>query len=154
MRIGHRPSDERDSSREDGDSRGEATSYPRSRLESRRRHPAARLIPFAFMAAIGLLIAREEIPAVKDWWEQTFDAKTWRIREICRNAVLEDLGSGRYARLVQAGDVHNTKDGTYVKELRMAILGADGDEEMVEYNCYLDSDGRLFKLVGHPQGNR
>ena len=37
-------------------------------------------------------------------------------------------------------------DGPYVENLLVVELGASGAEERVEYTCYLDQQGKLFKL--------
>ena len=133
--------------RADTDPRGEALSHRSLRPQRRRRHPAARVLPFVIMAAIGLLIAREEVPAVGEWWERTFFAADWKAGNTCREAVLKDVGRGRYARVLRPGKVHRTQDGPYVDGLRVAVLDETGADKVVEYTCYLDNAGQLFRLV-------
>jgi hypothetical protein len=106
-----------------------------------------RLIPFAIVAAMGLLIARQKIPAVDDWWQKTFAPDEWRARDTCRKAVLEDARQRRYARVLATGQLHQTTDGPYVDGLRIVVLGDTGAEETIAYTCYLDNDGQLFRLT-------
>ena len=113
----------------------------------RSRHsPLKKLIPFLFIAVIGLLIARQEIPAVHDWWQMTFSPDSWNAQNTCRQAIVETSGSGNYLRVLEPGKVHDTVDGPYVDDLLVSELGANGFEVRVEYTCYLDKQGRIYKL--------
>jgi hypothetical protein len=123
---------------------GQRPVYGRQQRE--RRSPLRKIVPVLFIAAIALLIARQEIPAVHDWWEMTFSPDSWRAQNSCRQAVIDDSGKGRYLRVLEPGDVHNTMDGPYVDNLLVVELGANGVEERVAYTCYLDKQGRLFRL--------
>jgi hypothetical protein len=124
------------------------------RQREQRRNPIRKLIPFLFIGVIGLLIAREEIPAVHDWWQKTFSPDSWRAQNTCRLAVIDDSGDGKYLRVLKSGKVHNTMDGPYVENLSVVELGANGVEERVEYSCYLDKQGKLFKLNRRSSANR
>jgi len=116
------------------------------REQRKRRSPFRKIIPFLFIAVIGMLIARQEIPAIHDWWQMTFSPDSWRAQNSCRQAVIDDSGHGKYLRVLKPGEVHRTVDGPYVDKLSVVELGADGVEEKVEYTCYLDKQGQLFKL--------
>jgi hypothetical protein len=129
-------------------------SFGYDRQREQRRNPFRKLIPFLFIAVIGLLIAREEIPAVHDWWQKTFSPDSWRAQNACRQAVIDDSGNGKYLRVLKPGEVHNTIDGPYVENLLVVELGANGVEEKVKYTCYLDKQGMLFKLNRRSSGNR
>jgi len=140
-------------SAQDPDQTGnQSAGYGRQREQ--RRSPFKKLIPFLFIALIGILIAREEIPAVHDWWQKTFFPDDWRAQNTCRQAVIDDSGNGKYLRVLKPGEVHNTIDGPYVENLQVVELGANGVEEKVEYTCYLDQQGRLFKLNRRSSGHR
>jgi hypothetical protein len=110
-----------------------------------------RVVPFLIMGGILLMIARHEVPAVDEWWERTFSAETWKVKDTCRKAVLEAASQRQYVRLLKAGKVHQTKDGPYVDGLKIVVLGRAGGEEVLQYTCYLDNDGQLFRLVGNSQ---
>lgn len=124
------------------------------RRQRARHRPLRKIVPFLFIAVIGALIAREEIPAVHDWWQKTFSPDSWRAQKSCRQALIDNSGNGKYQRLLEPGQVHTTQDGRYVENLLVVELGADGVEEKVEYTCYLDKQGRLFKLNRRPAGHR
>jgi len=130
---------------------GQRSVYGRQQRE--RHSPFRKIIPFLFIAIIGILIAREEIPAVHDWWQKTFSPDSWRAKNTCRQAVIDDSGNGKYLRVLKPGQVHNTMDGPYVENLLVVELAANGGEEKVEYTCYLDKQGELFKLSRRSSGN-
>jgi hypothetical protein len=139
--------EERHTSVLEGDRRGEAAPYTSARVRDQRRNPVKRLIPFVIMAVFGVIIARQEIPAVDAWWQKTFAPDQWRITETCRQAVLEDAKERRYVRALKIGKVHHTADGPYVDGLRIVVLGEGGADETIHYTCYLDNDGQLFRLT-------
>ena len=128
-------------------------SYGYGRQREQRRSPFRKIIPFLFIAIIGMLIAREEIPAVHDWWQKTFSPDSWMAQNTCRQAVIDASGNGKYLRVLKPGDVHSTIDGPYVENLLVVELGTTGGEEKVEYTCYLDKQGKLFKLNRRSSGN-
>jgi hypothetical protein len=104
-----------------------------------------------FAVLVGVLIARQEIPAFNDWWEQTFSRATWQVRSSCRDAVFRDLAPHSYPRVLKAGDLHKTADGPFLEGVRVAVLKEEGGEAVVEYSCYLDNDGHLYKLERKPR---
>lgn len=103
------------------------------------------------MAAIGVLIAREQVPAFADWWERTFTPAVWQARHTCREAAQADLKGGRYARLLRGGELQQTVDGPILTQMTYSVLDDGGEEQVVEYSCYLDSQGRLFRLNRSPE---
>ncbi len=123
------------------------------RRRERQRSPMKKLIPFLFIAIVGMLIAREEVPAVGEWWERTFSPDSWRVKNACKQAVIDGSGDGKYLRVLETGQVHVTTDGPYVEKLVAVELGASGAEQTVEYTCYLDKAGKLFKLNRRSAGN-
>ena len=117
-----------------------------NRQGEQSRSPFRKFIPLLFIAVVGLLIAREEVPAVAEWWQKTFSPESWRAHNTCKQAVMDSSGEGKYVRVVEAGRVHDTMDGRYVEGLLVVELAANGAEERAEYNCYLDKAGKLFRL--------
>lgn len=113
--------------------------------QTRSRLPQ-RLIPFLVMALIAVLIARQEIPAVDDWWEKTFTPADWRLKQTCREAAFEMSDNRAFTRLVKGGEVHDTEQGFYVDRLVLGEMGRDGEEKRVEYTCYLDTSRNLVRL--------
>lgn len=131
---------------------GQRPGYGRQQRD--RHSPFRKIIPFLFVAIIGILIAREEIPAVHDWWQKKFSPDSWKAQNTCRQAVIDDSGNGKYLRVLKPGQVHKTMDGPYVENLMVVELGTNGVEEKVEYTCYLNKQGKLFKLNRRSSGNR
>ena len=129
----------------DADQSGSQSS-PYNRRGEQSRSPFRKFIPLLFIAVVGLLIAREEVPAVAEWWQKTFSPESWRAQNTCKQAVIDSAGEAKYVRVLEAGRVHDTMDGPYVEGLLVVELAADGAEERAEYNCYLDKAGKLFRL--------
>ena len=82
----------------------------------------------------------------------TFSPDSWSAQNTCRQAVIDDAGNGKYLRVLRPGEVHETMDGPYVENLLVVELGANGVEEKVEYTCYLDKQGKLFRLNRNASG--
>jgi len=108
-------------------------------------------MPLLIIGGIVALIAHEKIPAFADWWERTFSPAVWQTKTTCRQAALADLQGGQYARPLGSGELHDTQDGPYVTQMTFSVLGTDGEEQVIEYNCYLDSHGQLFRLNRKPE---
>lgn len=143
--------DDRRSAVSAAERRGEAPAYSAAGVRQRRRKPVKRLLPLLIMAAIGVLIAREQVPAFADWWERTFTPAVWQARHTCREAAQADLKGGRYARLLRGGELQQTVDGPILTQMTYSVLDDGGEEQVVEYSCYLDSQGRLFRLNRSPE---
>ena len=130
----------------DYDPRGEAPSYPARRGPRRQRNPARKLVPALILVFFGVLFARQQVPAFAEWWERTFNPQEWQARDTCRQAAMAELRGGRYARLRDPGELHRTQDGPSITGMQFSALDVEGGERRVEYNCYLDAQGRLFRL--------
>lgn len=124
----------------------EGSAYREPPGAKRRRNLLKPMIPLLIMAGFGVFIAYKEVPAVADLLERTFTPERWQIKQACRNSALAELSSGQYARPLDGGELHQTQDGPYVSRMKFAVLGEDGRERTVEYNCYLDGSGQLVKL--------
>ncbi len=114
--------------------------------QGRRKRRASRLIPLLIFALVAMLIARQEVPAVADWWEKTFAAQRWAVKQACREAALQAAPNRQFVRVIEHGVVHETDDGFYVEALVLGEMGADGAEQQVPYSCYLDSGYQLVKI--------
>ena len=122
-----------------------AASPGRFRQDRRKRGPG-RLIPLLIVVLVGVVIARQEIPVVAEWWEKTFDAQSWTIKQACQQAALQAAANRQFLRVIASGKVHKTSDGFYVDELMLGEMGADGSEQRVGYSCYLDNAYQLVKI--------
>lgn len=110
------------------------------------RSGAHRLLPLLVFALIALLIAHNEIPAVRDWWDRTFSPEEWAARRTCQQGALARAPNKAYARVIDAGDFHRTSDGVYIDGLVLGEMGDAGSEVRVEYTCYLNAAGDLVKV--------
>ncbi len=120
-----RQQDERQTLVPEANRRGEAPRYASTRFRDQRRNRVKPLIPLIVMAVFAVIIARQEIPAVDNWWQKTFAHDAWRVKETCRKAALEDAKDRRYVRVLTTGKVHHTADGPYVDGLRIKVLGGE-----------------------------
>jgi len=111
-----------------------------------RHRPLRKIVPLLAFAFIALLIAREEIPAVRDGLERVFSPAEWQAKQTCRTAAFARAERGEFARMLEPGTVNKTNDGFYIEQLLIGEMGQAGNEVAVEYSCYLDSAGQLVKL--------
>ena len=86
------PTAKRTSTLEPDQTGNQSLGYTRQREQ--RRNPFRKLIPVLFIAVIGLLIAREEIPAVHDWWQKTFSPDSWRVQKYLQTSANRWLRKG------------------------------------------------------------
>lgn len=114
--------------------------------KERRGRGLRRLMPVFIVAFIGLLVARQEIPAVGDWWDKIVAPQTWAMKQLCRQAALEASANRAFARLIDGGEVHDTVAGYYVEGLVLGEMGPEGTEQRVVYSCYLDRNRQLVKI--------
>lgn len=133
------------------DRRGEAPAYRTVHTQQRRRNPFRVLLPVVMFGTFAVVVARQEVPAFADWWARTFTPAEWHSRDTCRRAVLAELSGGQYARTLRDGKLQQTQDGPSVTGMTFAVLDEGGEEQVVEYNCYLDGEGRVFRLTRKPE---
>ncbi len=128
--------------------RGEPRTVHTDASDNRRPNKLRPLIPILIFGAFAALIASQEVPAFVDWLERVFQPVQWQTKASCRDAVLENLPAGSYARLQDGGSLDQTSDGPSVIGIRFAILAQDGEEKIVSHDCYLDADGgQLHRLI-------
>ncbi|TVP82466.1 MAG: hypothetical protein EA346_02485 [Thioalkalivibrio sp.] len=139
--------DTRNERRSPANPRGEARTPHTDASDSRRPNKIKPLIPILIFGGFATLIASQEVPAFADWLERVFQPAQWQTKASCRDAVLEDIPAGSYARLQDGGSLNQTPDGPSVMGIRFAMLGQDGEEQIVTYDCYLAADGQLHRLT-------
>ncbi len=113
---------------------------------SRPARPLRRLVPLLAFLVIGLLIAREEIPAVRDAWDRLVAPQSWQARYTCQQAAIADSEHRAFSRVLKPGRINRTVDGIYIDRLLIGTMGASGTETRIEYTCYTDAQGKLVKL--------
>ena len=110
------------------------------------RRSIKRLVPLFIFGVIALLIAREEVPAVSDAWERTFNPEQWLANKACQTAALDSIERKEFARILKRGEVNRTTDGLYIDNLVIGEMSVSGNEVAVEYTCYLNGAGELVNL--------
>jgi hypothetical protein len=121
--------------------------------EREHRRRMQRLIPMLIIGAIGLLIAKEEIPAVDSWISRLLDADAWNAGEVCRKAALADMEQTGYVRSTEEGDVEKTHAGYYVGGIEYATLKSSGEEVRIRYSCNVSLAGEVVALNRKASGD-
>lgn len=123
------------------------------RREREHRRRMQRIVPLLIFSAVGLLIAKEEIPAVDSWISRLLDADAWNAGEACRRAALADMEQTDFARSTEAGDVEKTHAGYYVGGIEFATLQPSGDEVRYRYSCNVSQTGEVVALIRKESGD-
>ena len=127
--------------------RGRSSVQDDDRVADRKRgRPFRKIIPLLIFAFIALIIARQEIPAVRSAWERVVAPDEWLARQNCQKAALESVERREFSRILKQGKVNRTTDGLYIERLVIGAMGESGNEVAIEYSCYLDSNGTLVQL--------
>lgn len=121
--------------------------------EREHRRRMQRVIPLLIFGAVGLLIAKEEIPAVDNWINRLLDADAWNAGEACRKAALADLEQTGYVRSTEAGDVEKTHAGYYVGGIEFETLQSSGEEVRIHYSCNVSQTGEVVALNRKESGD-
>lgn len=115
-------------------------------VPSQHDRPTRKFIPLLIFAAVALFIIKEEVPAVSNAWERMVAPDKWIAKQTCQKAAIEQSEHKEFARVLKPGKVNKTSDGLYVDRIRIGVMGKSGDEESVQYSCYLNNEGKLIKL--------
>ncbi len=115
-------------------------------VSSQHDRPARKFIPLLIFAAVALFIIKEEVPAVSNAWERMVAPDKWIAKQTCQKAAIEQSENKQFARILKPGKVNKTSDGLYIDRIRIGVMGQSGDEESIQYSCYLDDAGKLVKL--------
>jgi len=110
-----------------------------------REHPRRlrHYAPLLVFAVIGLLVARQEIPAVDSWISRLLDADAWNATEACRKAALAAVNRAEYARLERAGKATRTEGGYFVEGVEYASLTDDGKDRRYRFSCNVSHAGEV-----------
>lgn len=120
------------------------SAVPGQRL--RRGLSARRSLPILFFAFVGIMIARQEIPALDAWWQKTFRPTLWSAQETCLQAAIAASSQPDYVRILQRGELHDTGKGRYLDRITLGVMGETGEEVIMNYSCYLNSDNQLVAI--------
>jgi hypothetical protein len=124
------------------------------RLEQREREHKLRLrrlIPLLIFAAIAVLIAKQEIPAVDSWISRIVNEEAWQAVEACRQMALDTMTQPGYTRIEKRGKAKRTEDGFYVDRLMIAELLNSGEEIRHSFSCNVNRAGVVL-AISHTDG--
>jgi len=109
------------------------------------RRNIGRFVPILIIVLFALFILKEEVPLVNRWFQSIFSPERYAAAEVCRRAALNASAQPDYARVRDAGAVHETQYGYYVEGVIIGEMGEDGAEKVYRFNCYTDPAGKLVK---------
>ncbi len=108
-------------------------------------------MPLLVFLAVGLFIAANTIPGVREGLERLARPQIWAARQTCRDAALALARNPDFARILDSGAVHRTRNGSYVEGLVMGEMGETGEEIRRSVDCYVDPQGRLVNRHVSPE---
>lgn len=114
--------------------------------EHRRRSYHGRIAAVLVFGSIAVLIARQEIPAVDDWFSRLLDKEGWHAAEQCRALARDSTGQAQFTRQLHAGKVQRTDGGFYVSGVVLALLGSDGRERTWRFSCNVSNTGEVLAI--------
>lgn len=113
-----------------------------------------RLVPLLIIAAIGVFIAKQEVPAVDSWISRLINARAWEATEACNAAALAAAINPAFARLEKRGRAEQTGDGFYVGKVVVAELDAEGVQQRYRFSCNVSSGGEVVAIGKDGAGAR
>lgn len=116
------------------------------RHQRERERRLQRVLPLLIFAAIGVFIAKQEVPAVDRWISRLVNAPAWDATEACNRAAIAAASNPDFARLEKRGKTASTSDGFYVSEVVVAELDAAGEQRRYRFSCNVSSTGEVVAL--------
>ena len=105
-----------------------------------------RLVPLIIFAAIGLFIAKQEIPAVDRWISRLIDAAAWDAIEACTEQARARVANPGFARQLRRGEAEHTAEGFYVSGVVFSELHSSGLERSYRFSCNVDRNGKVLTV--------
>lgn len=100
-------------------------------------------MPWLVFLTVGLFIAANTLPGVRERLERIARPQVWAARQTCVDAALASAKHPDFARILDSGTVNRTHSGFYVEGLVLGEMGETGEEVRQTVNCYVDTQGRL-----------
>lgn len=113
----------------------------------RRRGRGGRLLPLLIFAGFGLFILKEQVPAVNDAYLRLVDPDALRALVACREAALAGSATPDFARLLERGRAHPTRNGFFVDRLVIGELADGGGEARRAIECHVDAAGKVVDIA-------
>ena len=114
-----------------------------------RRNRINRLLPLLIFAVFGLFMLKEQVPAVDDAFQSFIHPAAFRAIEVCREAALAGSADPDFARLLERGRAHGTRNGFFVDRVVIGELERGKGEVRRAIECHIDSAGNLVDLNRH-----
>ncbi|HFD79509.1 MAG TPA: hypothetical protein ENK05_03805 [Gammaproteobacteria bacterium] len=127
---------------------GADAAHPEAATAARReRRKRNRFIPFLILAAFALFIASQEVPMVRDTIQRIVAPDRWAAARTCRREALAKAGNPDFARIVDPGELHPTRNGFFVEGIRVGEMAEQGGEAQFVVDCYTDAAGALVRAT-------
>ncbi|RUM91999.1 MAG: hypothetical protein DSZ28_10070 [Thiothrix sp.] len=130
--------------KEDKDTLNEPYARPRSR--SSRSRALNRLIPFLMVLIFGMLILKDQVPAIGDKIDSMINPQGFAAVLTCRNAALSQSTTPDFARLIKSGKANTTGKGFFVNQLVVGEMDEQSGERLMNISCHIDQNGEIIKL--------
>lgn len=108
------------------------------------------ILPVAIFAIFAFLIARDQIPALDDWFEQIINPEKSQARKACEAAALSAAESAGHARIITRGQIHKTQAGYLIEKTVVGRMADDGTEVKFQFSCYTNHAGGIVKTHKFP----
>lgn len=106
------------------------------------------------LLGMGFMIAREEVPAMRDFLDSLIDPSAHRAVVACREAALAASSSPAFAVVVRGGEAQSTPGGYVVRNLVIGEMVPGEGEVQVAHTCHVDRSGKLVQLHRSPRPTR
>ncbi len=101
-------------------------------------------------AAFALFIAREQFPAVDDWFESLLHPAAFEAVKQCRARALSGAENPEFARLIGPGEAKPTQAGWFVDDVVIGEMRPGRDELRVLVTCHVNAAGEVVNVFRKP----
>lgn len=103
-----------------------------------------RVVPFIFIAAVLFILYKEAV-----WFGDLVDRfalpEQYRANQACRQAALDASDVPGFAVVEDTGEAKRTPKGYYVGYIRSTDMGRKGEQQLYEFHCYVDQQGKVLQ---------
>lgn len=109
-----------------------------------RKRLINRIVPFVFIAVVLFILYREAV-----WFGDLVDRVAfpdqYRANQVCRQAAIESSSIPGFATIEDTGEAKRTPKGYYVGYMRSTDMGRKGEQQLYEFHCYVDQQGKVLQ---------
>lgn len=102
-----------------------------------------KLIPFAVMLFMAVVIVKDRFPAVNDAILKLISPSEQKAIELCREEALQRSTNPRFTRLIKFGKATGTPDGFVVNKLVIGVPDDSQGEKHMTVICHVGSEGTI-----------